>query len=123
MKKIAENKEQNWFLVEEWETKSGQKAMVLKCEWRLMKEMEKLLGHPPHLHDFFTGYVQLPEGKKLSKKQQDKINVHGGVTFYGEKTDFPGTWVGFDMAHYGDENMQSLEYAKKECENLAWQLP
>lgn len=115
MKKIKESKERSWYLVDEWVTKSGLKAQVNKCEWNADL---KNLG--PSLHDFYTGYVQVPDG---IVPNESNIEVHGGVTFsLGKLPDADGMWIGFDMAHFGDENMQDIEYAKRECEKLASQI-
>ncbi len=51
--------------------------------------------------------------------------VHGGITFNSiePKGADKGRWVGFDFAHYGDENIRDQEkYATEECEVLAAEL-
>lgn len=116
MKLIAEGRERDWYLVKEWTTKTGLKARIQLCKWKIPKEL-KITS----LHDHYTGYVQLADVSK--EVDNDKINVHGGVTFNGDLEGETGQWVGFDMAHYGDENIKEpLEYAIKECEELAKQL-
>jgi hypothetical protein len=116
MQKIREDSERTWYLVKEWVTKSGLKARICKCEWHT-----RVTSIASHLHDFHTGYVQVPSDKKVDS---EKIDVHGGVTFEkGSLPDAEGEWVGFDMAHYDDENIPDAEnYAIAECEKLAAQL-
>jgi hypothetical protein len=116
MKKIKEGKERDWYLVDEWKTASGLTARVLRCIWR--DDLKKLA--PIGLHDFYTGYIQVPAEVT---PDENKLDVHGGVTFSLGKLDgCEGEWIGFDTAHYGDEDMQSVEYVKEECEKLAAQV-
>lgn len=46
-------------------------------------------------------YETLAEGKK-SWDIDDKIEVHGGLTFSGKLHGFDGLWFGWDYAHAGD---------------------
>lgn len=107
---LKETKERNWYLIKEWVTKAGLRARVQKCVWNIDVSM----------HNHYTGYVQIPEGKSF--KSFDEISMHGGLTFEGEIEGREGYWIGFDMAHYGDENIPDQEqYAEKECEKIAKQ--
>lgn len=123
MKKILrETKERTWYVVKEWTTKAGLPARIQKCEWNA-----RVKAYAPSLHDFCTGYVRLPDGfKVLYSELEQKLEVHGGMTFCGElaeETGESGTWAGFDMAHIGDETIPNPEeYAEKECEQLANQI-
>lgn len=123
MKKLLkETSERSWYTVKEWTTKAGLEARIQKCEWSAkVKELA------PSLHDFYTGYVQVPEGFKLRDSElEQKLEVHGGMTFFGDHPEYTGVkgeWAGFDMAHIGDENIPNPEeYAEKECEQLANQI-
>lgn len=104
-------RERIWYLVKEFTTKNGKKARIQKCVWN--DEVKKLA---PSLHDFYTGYVQV---ENSDEKKEREVEVHGGVTFSGELPETEGYWVGFDMNHYGDENLQSEEYAEEQCEKLS----
>lgn len=122
MKLLHEDKSRSWYLVKEFTTKSGLDARINQCVWN--RELMPTLS----LHDHYTGYVRIPSGMKMSDSEVEKVfDVHGGVTFTGGMNDrmggADGWWVGFDMAHIGDENIVNpLEYAEKECENLANQI-
>lgn len=122
MKLISSDRERTWYLVDEFVTKVKLNARILKCEWN--NSVMRLA--PTSLHPFFTGYVQKREGDTTKYYDNPKIDVHGGVTFEGKHKglnhDAPGEWVGFDMAHYGDEDMQDINYAKEQCEELAKQM-
>jgi hypothetical protein len=55
------------------------------------------------------GYVAVPEGHKYHGKGYDDVpvNVHGGLTYAGGKSDYPAPsaglwWLGYDCAHLGD---------------------
>lgn len=114
---LKEGRERNWYLVQEWETRNGLKARVQQCVWNA--EVQKLA--PIGLHNFFCGYVQVPEGKKVTNVHD--IEVHGGITFeQGTLVEDDSQWIGFDMAHIGDENNQDLAYAVEECEKVAEQM-
>lgn len=115
LKNISAQNERDWYLVDEWKTSSGLTARIHQCVWH--DNVKKISSS---LHDFYTGYVQVPEGVKVDA---DKIDVHGGITFDQKPLkSVEGTWVGFDLAHYGDEDKQDLEYVKGECEKLASQI-
>ncbi len=120
MKLIKHTEERDWFLVKEWTTAEGLKARVQKCVWD-----DKVKEITSALHDFCTGYVLVPKGVRISKKLEHTFNVHGGITFNSttligaEK----GRWLGFDLAHYMDEDIKNHEeYASLECEVLAEQI-
>lgn len=112
---ISDDRETTWYLIKEWETKSGLTARVQQCVWKVTVLLK------PH----YTGYVQVPDNIKLHDTE-NTLDVHGGVTFgYPEPRELKGAdglWVGFDMAHYGDEDRQDLNYAISECERLAEQI-
>lgn len=109
---IKAGEERDWWLIKEWTTKAGLRAQINQCEWKLTKL----------LPDHFTGYVLVPEDDKTDYyTKYDLLDVHGGVTFYGDLNNDGKTWVGFDTAHYGDDNVK-LSYVVRECEKLAEQL-
>lgn len=115
MEEIKKDGERTWYLVKEWTTKAGNKARIHKCEWSPLIQKTA-----PSLHNFYCGYVQVPADAKID---EEKIGVHGGITFSkGKLLEENGEWVGFDMAHLGDENVQDLDYAVAECEKLAAQV-
>lgn len=116
MKLLQEGRERKWYLVKEFETKAGLQARIHQCVWN---DEVKAIG--PSLHDFYTGYVRKADGDTTRYENAD-IEVHGGVTMEGSLPGVEGEWVGFDMAHLGDENKQSVEYAESECESLAGQM-
>lgn len=72
---------------------------------------------------YYCGYCTLPFNKS-THDIEDKVYVHGGITFKQRNPD--GTWTfGFDCAHYGDEHhpeLQDENWLKEECENMARQL-
>jgi len=115
MKKLLrKDRERNIYLVKEFTTENGKKAFVTETEWA-----HPIITLPNH----FCGYVE--KSKDDTKKYYDdnEINVHGGVTFEGELLDTKDIFVGFDMAHLGDNDIGNpLEYAVSECESLAKQM-
>lgn len=117
MKLIQKNEESTWYLVEEWETESGLKARIHQCVWS-----DKVKRIATKLHDHYTAYVQVPDG--IIPPSENSLDVHGGATFYMKPLPTTeGLWIGFDMAHLGDEMIKNgLEYAKEECEKLAKQI-
>lgn len=117
MELLKETKERSWYLVEEWTTKAGLKARVQKCVWS-----DEVKSIASSLHDFCTGYVQIPEGSV--REWEKEMDVHGGITFGPDALDGEsGLWIGFDMAHILDENIPDQEaYAHAECEKLAEQV-
>lgn len=109
MELISESSERDWYLVKEWKTKAGLTARVHQCKWKIAIR----------LPDHYTGYVLVPESNKKNYYDAD-IDVHGGITFNDSFDGEEGRWAGFDMGHYGDENIQNpLEFAINECERLA----
>lgn len=116
-KLIQSGRERNWYLIKEWTTRIGLKAMITQCVWN--RDLMPVLS----LHDHYCGYVILPEGHGKNYYDSNEIEVHGGVTHQGSIPGFEGIMVGFDMAHYGDEDIKDpLQYCKKECESLAKQI-
>jgi hypothetical protein len=113
------------------------------CAIRRVGTLGHLCGYVrvPETHPYYN--------KQIMDTDLDNFQVHWGLTFDG-KMDFvqddytlskdnrEGHWIGFDCAHSGDlyppnilkynENIPShevyrtMEYVKKECENLAKQL-
>lgn len=111
MELLKETNERTWYLVKSWITKVGLPARIQQCVWK-----HKGLVN---LHDHYTGYVQVPEKNKKPYYDSD-TEVHGGITFEGTIDGAEGKWIGFDMAHYADENIENpLTYAEEECEKLA----
>jgi hypothetical protein len=93
----------------------------MKIETKLVP-ITWLAGMP---HGYACGYVGVPEGHPWYKKDYDSIDahVHGGLTwsdwFVG--TDKPDGlwWVGFDTAHYGDNQTNcNKAYCENEVEEL-----
>lgn len=105
--------------------------------------------HPELKH--LCGYVSLPENHKLyGEKNIDNefllnLDVHGGVTYAGEKRikrhekrpnlfidEYASSVVGFDCGHacdlvpgvksFHEEVYRNIEYVTNECKNLAKQL-
>lgn len=116
MKVLKDTKERTWYQVKEWTTKAGLTARINQCVWK-----PRVVGLAPSLHPFYTGYV-LKRSDDPKTYYDSSVDVHGGVTFEGSQPDTLGTWVGFDMAHLGDEEAQDLDYATEECEKLARQM-
>lgn len=80
---------------------------------------------------FLCGYVKVAKDHPAIANAGN-LNVHGGVTFNGEMSQ-GGHYVGFDCGHYGDYapgmymmhgegTYRDIDYVKKECEALAWQI-
>lgn len=114
---LSQRRDSKWVEVKEWITKSGLKARIHQCIWN--RDLMPILS----LHDHYCGYVQVPEGKNFGNGE--KLNAHGGITFSQGKLIGceEGEWIGFDMAHLGDENIViPLEYCVEECESLADQI-
>lgn len=112
MKLIDSSRERDWYLVKEWVTKSGLTARIQQCKWKVLSS----------LHDHYTGYVLVPVSNSKVYYDTD-TDVHGGVTHDGEMKGVEGRWVGFDLAHLGDEDIKNpLEYTIAECEKLAKQI-
>ncbi len=106
------------YLIKRFTTKNGKKAMVVQNVWN-----REMLGGLSSLHDHYMGYVMIEKGEDYSYYHDTSIQVHGGVTFQGKLPKTNGEWVGFDMAHVGDENIPNpLEYAVEQCEYLSEQL-
>lgn len=117
MKLLTERGERKWFLVKEWKTEAGLLARIQKCVWN-----DEIKSRAPDIEDFCTGYVQ-KRTEDTKKYYESDTDVHGGVTFESDLEEAGGIWVGFDMAHFGDENIKNQEeYAQKECEKLAKQM-
>ena len=64
-------------------------------EWTVLS----LGSHP-------CGYVSVPKNHPFYGKRyleiEDKIEVHGGLTFSGKLHSLDGLWFGWDYAHGGD---------------------
>lgn len=64
-------------------------------EWKVLS-----LGTHP------CGYVSIPKNHPFYGKKywdiEDKIEVHGGLTFSGKLHSFDGFWFGWDYMHAGD---------------------
>lgn len=80
------------------------------------------LGYP-------CGYVLLTPGEENKYKGRDECDVdvdvkmHGGCTYIGDLGIEQGTWIGFDTAHFDDnEFTQNIEFVKDECFNVIYQL-
>lgn len=118
MKLLSESKERNWYLVKDFVTKAGLRAQICQCVWS--NEVKAIVKS---LHDHYTGYVQVPENDTNTYYDTDKVDAHGGITFENTREDESGRWVGFDLAHLGDEKIEDpLEYAEEECEHIAEQI-
>lgn len=123
LKLISSGRERDWYLVREWVTGNGKgpRAQVRKCVWN-QREVLVALGIR-NLHDHYTGYVEKSKGDVTKYYDNGDIRVHGGVTFEGPLEEAGETWVGFDLAHMGDEHIPSpLRYATDQCESLAAQV-
>ena len=76
------------------------------------------------------GYVRVPEGHPFHGLHYDRCDVDawGGLTYSGDIEGEDGWWLGFDMAHYGDldeETMTPLrtdDECARETERLAERL-
>lgn len=91
-------------LLKEWETEAGLTARVYRVQ---MASLE-----------WCCGYV-----RKDEPVDENSIRVHGGITFSGTLEGTDGNWIGFDLMHFGDDEIPNhSEYAEKECESLAKQL-
>ena len=89
-------------------------------------EVLEYMGH-------WNGYCGIPKdhpfyGLSYYSEELTSLDVHGGVTYSDkylgiEKT--PGEqlwWIGFDTAHFGDEEPKSKEYVEREVLKLKEQL-
>lgn len=91
----------------------------------------------------WCGYVEVKSNNPFfnSSLAEEKLEVHGGVTFTGEfsNSNHPGlssyllkiSWIGFDCAHSGDlvpslldfgDTYRTLDYVMKECHRLTDQV-
>lgn len=129
----------------EWVTRAGLLAQVVinhhggfRCGY---------VQIPPH-HVFYNNDVPTDEG--YITYIIDNLDVHGGVTFSGNRTGEDGYFIGFDCGHVGDAidfeliidplvqanrrqmkeqhpdpddyEIRSLEYCIEQCESLASQI-
>jgi len=115
MKKLLKtDRERNIYLVKEFTTENGKRAIVLEFEWT-----HPIVTLPNH----FCGYVEKSKDDNTKYYDNPDIEVHGGVTFESELPELEGQFVGFDMAHLFDEKIENpLEYATIECEKLSKQM-
>lgn len=117
MQLLKEGRERKWYLVKEWVTKVGLNARIQQCVW---SDEVKAIG--TSLHDHYCGYVEKRSDDTKTYYDSD-TDVHGGVTHEGNMLEGKENWVGFDMAHLGDEDIKNpLEYCIEECEKLAKQM-
>jgi hypothetical protein len=104
-------------ITKEWKTKTGLVARVIQ--------------HPLLYH--FCGYVGLDKGSGFYEldyaKIENRIDVHGGVTFTGTFKDSALWWIGYDCAHSCDFSKynpsgvkRDLNFCVDECEYLAKQI-
>jgi hypothetical protein len=108
----------------EWVTGAGFYATVV---------FHQLIG----FGGYRCGYVEVPQSSPLfgvdyssnppggDRSVDELIDVHGGVTYAGEKFGEGRWFLGFDCAH-GDELFgiegKSLDFCVDECESLAKQI-
>lgn len=81
----------------------------------------------PVFKKYLCGYIQVPESNRHFEDYSynfDEIECHGGITYAsGRRTDDTGHWIGFDTMHYfSNEKYRTIEFCKKECENIIEQL-
>lgn len=80
--------------------------------------------------DWWNGYVVIPEGHELHKRDYMEIDIdcHGGLTFAGyppvEMTEGNKEWwLGFDCNHYNDNPIDNDEdFVRRECRGIIDQL-
>lgn len=109
-----------------------QPSLLIKPEWI----EEQPVGKRNAVSLFTAGVGALP-GELVARRLELLLDVHGSLTFSGERDDLPDNywWFGFDCSHPRDDtftdpdarvpsgpNARSLEYVVEECERLAEQL-
>lgn len=118
--KLVGDGERTFYLVGEFS------AHGLTCRVHQGVPSEEVKKIAPSVHDWYMGYVRIPEGDETNYSNSDDIEVHGGVTFEGGFTQvfgIEGKWVGFDMAHWGDEKIPNpKDYAIEQTIKLAMQV-
>ncbi len=119
-------------------------------EWLGMPCLIKRAGENSH----WCGYVKVPNDSRLYKKHYytsseselgiskleeaiNNIDIHGGLTYAGERKEDGNWWFGFDCGHSGDLSLYMLDghffrdynsryrdkdYVIGECKYLAKQL-
>ena len=115
---ITKSGERSFYLIEEFKTKVGLDAKIVRLEWNREKYPSLLDG----IHDHYNGYVALDKDDTTNYYNGDvDIDVHGGVTYQSREKD-GRVWVGFDLGHYDDHDQYDIQYVKDECERLAEQI-
>lgn len=102
-------------IVRQWTTKAGLPAVVVRVD------------RTPHIAVYFNGYVAVPKGHPLYRKDCDNagnFDVHGGLTYSSFDTEWgTGWWFGFDTCHiHADATTQNEHFVAAECESLATQI-
>jgi len=92
----------------EWEY-TATNSMVISCSALHISDYSLRL-----LSNWGCGYCRLPPG--CNYVGEGSVDVHGGITF-----DRDGV-VGFDTAHFDDNDKWDLEKTRAETERLAEQL-
>jgi len=94
-----------------------------------IKLMESTHRWGPTERGWGNGYVRIAEGHPFYDKGYENIpvNVHGGLTFSEHIMDnekwSDGYWVGFDTAHYGDNQTNwTLNMVMEETKDLLRQV-
>jgi hypothetical protein len=96
-------------LIKDWVTKAGYRAVIVKHS------------------GYHCGYVSIPPvhplfGIDYTDMEFDP-DVHGGITYSGDRREKGTWWYGFDCNHLYDTILQCNEpYVVRECEWLAKQL-
>lgn len=93
-----------------------------KYNGRVWAIREGYMGYP-------CGYVLLTRSEERLYKGRDEedvdvdIKMHGGCTYIGDLGIEQGTWIGFDTAHFDDNELtQNIDFVEYECLNIIDQL-
>lgn len=115
---LSKGYESTWYMIKQWRTKAGFMARIHKCVWSY-----RIKSQGGSIFDHYCGYVMKDNLDDSDYSNDPNIDVHGGVTLEGTIEGVDGKWVGFDMAHLGDENIKEpVQFAEEECEKLAFQM-
>ena len=100
-------------LIKDWVTKAGYRAVIVK--------------HNSRYGGYHCGYVSIPPIHPLFGidyiDMEFDPDVHGGITYSGDRGEKGTWWYGFDCDHLYDTILQCNEpYVVRECERLAKQL-